>query len=115
MTQYLITMFQPEADPPEPDVLNAIMAEVDALNEDLKKSGAWVFAGGLQPPDTSTTLNPSPDGSVVVSHGPFAQVSDQFGGFWIISAANLDTALSWARKAALATTLPVELRAFRVT
>ena len=45
--------------------------------------------------------------------GPFSEAKEYIGGFTVIRAADLDAALGWARKAAAATTLPVEVRPFR--
>jgi hypothetical protein len=35
---------------------------------------------------------------------------EHVGGFWVINAEDLDAALEWGRKAAAATTLPIEVR-----
>ena len=32
------------------------MRDVDALNQEIKAAGAWVFAGGLHPPSTATVV-----------------------------------------------------------
>jgi hypothetical protein len=50
------------------------------------------------------------DGDVLVTDGPFAEGKEHIGGFWIIRAPDLDAALGWARKAAAACRLPVEVR-----
>ena len=58
MQQYLLTVYQPD-EPPPPEVMaqmDQIMADVDAMNVELKAAGAWVFAGGLHPPSTATVL-----------------------------------------------------------
>src|SRR5215207_28163 len=48
MKQYLLSVYQPAADPPPPEVLEKIMADVDAVDQEIRAAGAWVFAGGLQ-------------------------------------------------------------------
>lgn len=48
-----------------------MFADVEAFNEKLRDSGAWVFAGGLQPPDTATVVRIEPD-NAVLTDGPFA-------------------------------------------
>jgi hypothetical protein len=112
MKQYLLSVYQPEGDPP-PDVdLDQVMRDVDALDRELREAGAWVFAGGLHPPTTATVLRPK-DGDVLTTDGPFAEGKEHIGGFTIIKAPDLDSALEWGRKAALATTLPVEVRPFQ--
>ena len=112
MTRYLLSIYQPEGGAPPPEVLDEIMADLDALNAELKAAGAWVFAGGLLAPSTATVLRPR-DGDVLTTDGPFAEGKEHIGGFTIISAPDLDAALEWGRRLALATTLPVEVRPFQ--
>jgi hypothetical protein len=50
------------------------------------------------------------DGRVLTTDGPYAEGKEHVGGFTIIRAPDLDAALDWARKAARATTRPVEVR-----
>jgi hypothetical protein len=112
MTTYLLSIYQPEGGPPPPEVLDKIMSDLDLLNEELKAAGAWVFAGGLHAPSTATVLRPR-DGDVLTTDGPFAEGKEHIGGFTIIRAPDLDAALEWGRRLALATTLPVEVRPFQ--
>jgi hypothetical protein len=109
MKQYLLSIYQPDGDPPPPEVLEPIMLDVDAVDAELRAAGAWVFTGGLHPPDTATVLRAA-DGDVLITDGPFAEGKEHIGGFWIIRAADLDAALGWAGKAAAACRLPVEVR-----
>lgn len=115
MSQYLLSVhhaddFDP-ATMPEAE-MHASFAAVDALNGRLMAEGAWVFAGGLCPPDTATAVRVR-DGEVVLTDGPFAEIKEQVGGFWIIEALNLDEALTWAKIATVACAHPVEVRPFR--
>ncbi len=112
MTQYLLSVYQPDGPVPAPDVLATIAGELDALNADLKEAGAWVFAGGLFPPSTATVLRPD-DSDVLVTDGPFAEGKEHLGGFTIVDCPDLDAALEWGRRLALATTLPIEVRPFQ--
>ena len=112
MKQYLLSIYQPEGDPSPAEVLEKVMRDVDALNQELKAAGAWVFAGGLHPPSTATVVRHR-DGEVLMTDGPFAEGKEHIGGFTIIKAPDLDAALEWARKAARATTLPIEVRPFQ--
>jgi hypothetical protein len=112
MKQYLLSVYQPgETPPPEVD-LDKVRRDIDVLHQELRAAGAWVFAGGLHPPTTATVLRLH-DGEVLTTDGPFAEGKEYIGGFTIIEAPDLDSALEWGRRAALATTLPVEVRPFR--
>jgi hypothetical protein len=45
-----------------------------------------------------------------MTDGPYAETKEQMGGFWMIDAPDLETALEWAGKAATASEGPVEVR-----
>ncbi|MGW5030537.1 YciI family protein [Streptomyces nigra] len=111
MKYYLLSVMQPVGEPPAPDVLAEIGKNLDALNQDLREAGAWVFAGGLHGPQSSTVLRPR-DGDVLVTDGPYAEGKEMLGGISLIQAPDLDAALEWGRRLALATTLPIEVRPF---
>jgi hypothetical protein len=113
MPQYLLTVVEPTGgEPPAPEVLGAIMRDVDAVDRAMREAGVWVFAGGLFPPGSATTLRPKGD-EVLITDGPFAEGREHVGGFSVIRAADLDEALDWGRRLARATTLPIEVRPFR--
>jgi hypothetical protein len=112
MTMYLLSIYQPDGDPPPPDVLARVMADIDVINRELRATGSWVFAGGLHPPTTATVVRVR-DGDVLMTDGPFVEGKEHIGGFTIIKAPDLDAALEWGRRLAKATTLPVEVRPFQ--
>ena len=53
------------------------------------------------------------DGEVLTTDGPFTEGKEHIGGFSVIQAPDLDSALEWGRKLAQATTLPIEVRPFQ--
>jgi len=112
MKQYLLSVYSPEGGTPPAEVLDKIMRDVDALNHEIKAAGAWVFAGGLHPSSTATVVRLN-DGDMLVTDGPFVEGKEHIGGFWVIKAPDLDVALEWGRKAALACTVPIEVRPFQ--
>ena len=112
MTMYLLSIYQPDGDPPPPDVLARVMADIDVINRELRATGSWVFAGGLHPPTTATVVRVR-DGDVLMTDGPFVEGKEHIGGFTIINAPDLDAALEWGRRLAAATTLPIEVRPFQ--
>jgi hypothetical protein len=111
MTQYLLSVYQPDGPTPPPAVLSRIRADLDALNQEIKDAGAWVFAAGLQPPDAAAVLRPR-DGEVLTTDGPFAEGKEHLGGFTIVDVPDRDAALGWGRKLTQATGLPIEVRPF---
>jgi hypothetical protein len=112
MKQYLISIYQPDGDPPPPEVLEPIMRDVDALVQEAKDSGAWVFNGGLHPASTATVLRLKDD-DVLMTDGPFTEGKEHLGGFVIVRASDLDGALDWGRRFARAIQLPIEVRPFQ--
>jgi hypothetical protein len=113
MTQYLLSVYMVEgSEKPSPEQIERMYADVDAVNDEIKAQGAWVFGGGLHPANTATVVK-AQDGDIVTSDGPFPETKEQLGGFWVIEAADLDAALAWAAKATVACQSPVEVRPFQ--
>ncbi|HYS33533.1 MAG TPA: YciI family protein [Streptosporangiaceae bacterium] len=109
MMQYLLTVYQPDGDPPPPEVLDPIMAGVQAWRSDLKAAGSWVFSAGLHPASTATVVRVS-GGETLTTDGPFTEGKEHVGGFTILRLPDLDAALESARKLADVTHLPIEVR-----
>ena len=112
MQLYLLSVYQPDGEPPPPDELSRIMANIDAVQRELKAKGQWVFAGGLHPPTTSTVVR-AKEGDVLMTDGPYTEGKEHLGGFTILQAPDLDEALEWARRFAIASTLPIKVRPFQ--
>jgi hypothetical protein len=112
MQTYLLSVYQPDGgEPPAPEILDGIMAELNTINDDMRAAGAWVFSGGLDSPSTATVLQ-AQDGDVVMTDGPFAELKEYLGGFTILEAEDLDGALAWGQRIAKAIGLPIEVRPF---
>jgi hypothetical protein len=113
MAEYLLSVHMVEGAPmPEPDEMQQMFEGVAAFNAELQEAGAWVFAGGLMPPDIATVVDAS-GSEVVMTDGPFAETKEVIGGFWVIDVADLDAALAWAAKGSAACHDPVEVRPFQ--
>ncbi len=112
MQQYLLSVYQPDGDPPPSGELEQIMRDVLAVRDEMQAAGAWVFSAGLHAPSTATVLRAG-DGEVLMTDGPYIEGKEHLGGFTIVDAEDLDAALDWGRKLARATTLPIEVRPFQ--
>ena len=108
MTQYLLSIYQPDGPVPDAETMAGVVAELHRFNEQLQSSSAWVFTAGLHPPDSATVVHR--DG--MITDGPYLEGKEHIGGIWIITAEDLDAALAWGRKASAATGLPIEVRPF---
>jgi hypothetical protein len=112
MTKYLLSVHSVEgevADPMTEEEMQQSWKQIQALNEELRSAGAWVFSGRLTEPDTATVVRMS-GGEVLTTDGPFAEAKEHLGGFYIIEAEDLDAALAWASKATAAVGKPIEVR-----
>jgi hypothetical protein len=49
---------------------------------------------------------------VLITDGPYLETKEHIGGFWVLEAVDLNEALEWGRKAAVACRAPVEVRPF---
>ena len=115
MTQYLLSVHGVDgAEPPAAELVEKMYAGVSAFNAELQASGAWVFAGGLEPASTATVVT-ARDAGTLTTDGPFAEGKEHIGGFWVIEAAGRDAALDWAARASAACLAPVEVRPFQPT
>ena len=115
MAQYLLSVHsvEGEADPQMTDEeMQQSWKEMQALNQEMRSAGAWVFGGALHGPDTATVVSVS-GGEVVTTDGPFAESKEHLGGFYIVEADDLDTALEWASKTTAIVKKPIEVRPFR--
>lgn len=111
MSQYLVAIHHPvDYDPSAED--DAMARDIGALNDEMKAAGVRLFVGGLGPASDARSLRPQPDGEVLVTDGPYLETKELVGGFWVLEAADLDEALAWGRKAAVACRAPVEVRPF---
>ncbi len=111
MTQYLLSIYQPDGDPPPADELAQISLDLQALRAELRAAGAWVFAGGLVGPGAARVVHPRRE-KMPMTDGPYVEAKEHIGGLNIIEVADDEEALAWARKLARATTLPIEVRPF---
>jgi hypothetical protein len=109
MKQYLLSIYQPDGGTPGQAALEAIMRDVKVLRQEMKSAGAWVFSAGLHAPSTATVVR-FRDREVLTMDGPYVEGKEHIGGFTIVQASDLDSALEWGRKLARATTLPIEVR-----
>ena len=111
MPQYLVAIQHP-ANYELPADAAAMMSDISALNREMIAAGVRDFAGGLQPVGKAKSVRKKANEELVVSDGPYLEAKEYVGGFWLLKCANMDEAMEWARKAAVACRVPVEVREF---
>lgn len=78
-----------------PEVLQAQTARFIDYTQALAASGVLRGAEQLQPTSATTTVRVR-DGETLLHDGPFAELTEVFGGWWIIEVPDLDRALKYA-------------------
>lgn len=112
MTQYLLSVYTDFDALPNLDDMQETFAAVDRFNADLQASDAWVYGNGLEHSNRAVVVTAQAH-ETLITDGPFSEVKEQLGGFWIINAANRDDAIEWAKRASAACRNPVEVRPFQ--
>ena len=83
---------------------------IEEFSTRVRAGGHWVFGGILADPSTATVVDSRGEQAPAYTDGPFLESKEHVGGFWIIDAADLDTALALAAHGSRATNRRIELR-----
>jgi hypothetical protein len=109
MSQYILLLYAPEADPAERAEREAELPLWLELNESLREAGLLVATGRLQPVDSATTVRVR-GGETELTDGPFAVTKEFLAGYYLLECADLDEALRQAQRVPLARYGSVEVR-----
>ncbi len=85
----------------------------EELERDLRKAGKYVDCGGLATTNTATTVRHK-EGETFITDGPYAEAREQFGGYYVVDAKDLDDAIAIARRIPVTTNGGVEIRKIEV-
>jgi hypothetical protein len=91
------------------DQLTRMSADYAAYTEAMKKAGAFLGGERLQPARAAAKVSVRA-GRTEVLDGPYAATKEQFGGYYIIEAPDLDQAIVWASRCPAAALGTVEVR-----
>ena len=95
MSQYLILIYEDEAgyESATPELLGEVMEAHNQFAAGVEGLGAKLLGGeALQPVTTATSIRGSD-----VTDGPFVETKEALGGYYVIDAPDLDTALAVAK------------------
>jgi hypothetical protein len=109
--QYLLLIYRNEAELGRmtADDRQKMTAEYGSFTQSIIQSGHFKAGDGLQPTTTATTVRVR-DGKTLTTDGPFAETREQLGGYYLIDAKDLDTALGIAARIPGAKTGSIEVR-----
>ena len=113
MPQYMFSVnHEVGVELPTGDDVQRMFTQVDAFNQKVTDAGIWVFGGGLEPIETTTTVDAT-GSEPIITDGPFTEAKEWIGGFWVLEAPDLDAALKLAIEASAACEGRVEVRPFQ--
>jgi hypothetical protein len=109
--KYMLLLYSaPDAGPrPGSAEADTQMGRWFAVTDEMQKAGVMVAGDALQPVETATTLR-APNGSPVLTDGPFAETKETLGGYYLLDVPDFDTAAEWAARMPLAPYGSVEIR-----
>jgi hypothetical protein len=96
MSEYLVLIYENEASLHGADeaASKKLMADHAEFGE---KNGAVLRGGNaLLPTSSATSLRRDSSGKLVVTDGPFAETKEALGGYYLIEATDLDSAIAIA-------------------
>jgi hypothetical protein len=91
------------------DQVDALIDETMATNRELAASGHLLLTEALEQVASTTTVRVR-DGRLSATDGPFAETTEQLGGFWLIEARDLNDAVRIAGRLPSARIGTVEVR-----
>jgi hypothetical protein len=92
--KYMLLMYAAE-DCYTPEERTACMVESLAVCDELAARGQFVDASPLEPVATAVTVRVR-DGQTLVTDGPFAETTEQLGGYYVLDLPDLDAAIAVA-------------------
>ena len=79
------------------DAVAKMSAAYGAYTEAMMKAGVYVGGERLRPSSTATVVRTN-NGKTSVLNGPYAEIKEQLGGYYLIDAPDLDAAIEWAAR-----------------
>jgi hypothetical protein len=95
--KYIALLYgEPDAGPaPGTPEFMKMLGEFQSATTAMADAGILVDSGPLQPTQAATTVRVR-DGEIQLSDGPFAEIKEQLGGYYVLDCDDLDTALRYA-------------------
>ncbi len=85
------------------------MAESTAICHELNAQGKYLGSSPLHPVSTATSVRIRDD-KRLITDGPFAETTEQLGGYYVVDVADLDEAIAIASRLPPAKKGTVEIR-----
>jgi hypothetical protein len=89
-----------------------MLNEYQSAGKAMADAGVLVDSAPLGPPASATTVRVR-NGDSVLTDGPFAEMKEQIGGYFVLDCGDLDDALKWAATIPAARFGAIEVRPLR--
>jgi hypothetical protein len=90
---------------PDPQAVEAMMK----YNQSLQEAGVLLALDGLHPPSTGARVSFA-GGTPRVTDGPFTEVKEVLGGYWMIDVSSREEAIRWATRCPASENEIIEVR-----
>ena len=113
MPQFMLSVHRATSTPREPmteDQQREGFARIAGLEAEMEAAKAFVFSARLSQPGEAKVVRRGA-GRPIGALGPFVETKEHLGGFYLIEAPDMDTAIEWASRVSDAIGEPIEIRA----
>ncbi len=113
MPQFMLSVHTATSTPREPmteDQQREGFARIAGLEAEMEAAKAFVFSARLSQPGEAKVVRRGA-GRPKSTDGPFVETKEHLGGFYLIEAPDMDTAIEWASRVSDAIGEPIEIRA----
>ena len=95
--RYMMLIYSRET-PSTPEQQRGVVLRHRDVMSEAREQAIFQGAEPLEPTTTAVTVRKKGDGKMLVTDGPFAETKEQLGGFFLISARDLNEAIQVASK-----------------
>jgi hypothetical protein len=78
--------------------LQAMFRFMESVNNDLAESGELVDGQGLSEPRQAVVVTAGPDGTPVVSDGPYGETKEVLAGYWVLDCESIERVTEIAKR-----------------
>lgn len=114
MPRYLLSVHTSDetlSRPMTPEAMQQGFARIEAIEREMRAADGLVLSGRLLPAERAKVVRPERR-RVKWTDGPYVETKEHLGGFYVVEAADQETALDWAAKVSVAIDSPIEVRPF---
>jgi hypothetical protein len=109
--KYMLLLFGERDAGPAPGSaeFGQMLQEYGAATDAMRESGVLLDSNPLQPESTATTVRVR-DGERQLTDGPYAEIKEMLGGYFLVDCPTLDDAVTWAAMIPAAKYGSIEIR-----